>query len=42
VLRCGGWDISEYYVRAAYRYGGAPDGRFAGFGFRCVSAAPGE
>ena len=41
VLRGGSWRHNEGYVRAASRADGAPDGRYANVGFRCVAAVPG-
>jgi formylglycine-generating enzyme required for sulfatase activity len=36
VLRGGSWGGNANYLRAAYRYGGAPDFRLRVIGFRCA------
>jgi formylglycine-generating enzyme required for sulfatase activity len=38
VLRGGSFDVSENYLRAASRYGCAPDNRYDDFGFRLVAS----
>ena len=36
VLRGGSWNVSNYFLRSAYRLDDGPGNQYPNFGFRCV------